>query len=415
MSLAHSASLSHESEHVSRVRDRAKTVTSVRNIIPAGLSPSSDFFLYKEHCEDVVTSPGQEHTLLIDKIERFYDPIGGNSKNSPTDATYTVYDGKWMYEYQQPDSHCNHLSVPGLPSNSAAVIQMLSVSNPSKPEVDIPLFLYELREIPELLQYYARFWKKHIELGRNNSVPDDLLEVGNILLSYHFGIKPLIGDIQKMLDFQSHVAAKEKVLKALTARGGIHSRVKVGSGVSSEMTTPVLNAEGGIVILGSVGKITTAQMWATTRWTPDPARPLPTTPEGITDLARRAAFGLDASLDSIYNAVPWSWLLDWFGNLGDYVSTSRNTIPAKHSTPCVMKMTTTSVHGQRSGSNGAFMSGGKTFSTRHTTKTRAVMPFVLPEANLGPTLDFRKWSILGALGLQRIPRETTNRLKLLDI
>jgi hypothetical protein len=364
--------------------------------------------LYEEHCEDVNDSPGQEHTFSLDRIERFYDPIGGNSKSTGLDTTYSIYDGKWMYEFQQ-SSAAAHLSVPGLPSNNTAAIKCLAESNPSKPTTDIPLFVYELREIPSMLKYYARFWKKHLQAGRNGSVPEDLLEVGNILLSYQFGIKPLIGDIQNILAFQTAIEKRRKDLEALNSKKGVHARVKAGSGVVNSQTTPVLNTEGGILISGIVGKITKAQVWATTRWTADPAHPLPSTDEGMQALAIKAAYGLDINVDTLYNAMPWTWLADWFGDLGDYVSTFRNTVPAIHSKVCVMRTTKTEEYGQRTGSAGPFMTGGQSFSTHRTTLSRAVMPFVLPEAHM-PILDARKWSILGALGLQRIPRGTTNRV-----
>lgn len=385
-----------------RNRQRAKTITTTRHIVPAGSSPITTLKLYEETCDDVINDYGNEHSLTINKIERFYDPIGGNSKNSAPDPTFTVYDGNWMYEFQQTSS-ASHLSLSGLPSNNQVGIETLSRSNPSRPHVDLPLFLYELREIPEMLKYLASFFKR---LGTNGGIPiDSVIDSGNLVLLTEYGVKPLVSDIRKFLDFQSQVKAVEDRIKALNTRQGIHSKVSMGSWNGYSPSTPVLNSEGGITIQGAVDKLTSISIWGTTRWTADLTQPYPTTDADMLALARKVVFGTDIGIDTVYNGIPWSWLLDWASNTGDYLSTFRNTIPAKHSKVCVMRHTKTTESGRKTSSNGSFMTGGKSFTTVRETKTRTVMPFLLPELSM-PNLTARQLSILGSLAVQRIPRDT---------
>jgi hypothetical protein len=36
--------------------------------------------------------------------------------------------------------------------------------------------------------------------------------------------------------------------------------------------------------------------------------------------ATRALFGVNPTPETLYNLLPWSWLFDWFGNIGDIMS-----------------------------------------------------------------------------------------------
>lgn len=383
-----------------RTRLAAKTVTTTRQIVPAGSSPITTLKLIDMECQDVINDYGNEHTLMIDRVTRHYDPIGGNSKNSVTDPTYTIYDGNWMYEFQQT-SGASHLSLAGLPSNNQVGIQTLSRSNPSRPHIDLPLFLYELREIPQMLKYLASYLKR-----TGQPLPfDTVSDVGGLVLTAEYGIKPLVRDLQKFFDFQSQVSAVEKRIRALNSRGGIHSKVDIGNWTGYARSTPVFNSEGGIVISGTVDKLTVCSIWGTTRWSADLTHDYPVTNDEILRKARQVVLGTDIGIDTIYNGIPWSWLLDWASNTGSYLSTFRNTIPAKHSKVCVMKHRKTTETGKKTSSNGTFMTGGKSFMTVHETKERSVMPFLLPELSL-PNLTARQLSILGSLAVQRIPRDT---------
>jgi hypothetical protein len=352
----------------------------------------------------VIGDYGNEHSLNIIRIQKYYEGIGGNSKTSPLDSTYITYDGKYMTTFQA-SNHATHLPFAGLPSDNEVAINTLAVSNPSRPSIDVPLFLYELREIPDCLKYLTSYLKR-----TGQPLPFDVVrDVGGLVLTAEYGVKPLVSDIKKLFDFAQHVKRAEDRIRRLYSPGGIHSKVRMGGKeavyVSHARSTPVLDSAGGYVMNGVVDTITTRSIWGTTRWSPDPAKPMPQTDEEMMALVRRVAFGADVSVQTLWNAMPWSWLADWAGNMGSYLGTFRNTVPAVHSKVCVMRHTKTT-QSISATSLGPEMTGGKSFTTVREQKQRTVMPFVLPETHLPDVLDARQWSILGSLALQRIPKDT---------
>jgi hypothetical protein len=217
-------------------------------------------------------------------------------------------------------------------------------------------------------------------------------------------MKPLVSDIQTLVDHVGSVDKTAKKIYALNNKKGIHSKVKAGSDVKYSKLSNHLVESGIGTIRADVERITSGQKWATTRWSADPDKMPPSTHEEILAMARRAAFGLDVSVDTIYNGIPWSWLVDWCGNMGDYISTFRNTIPAKHSKVCVMTHTKTTYSAKVSAPQYPDLTGKGDFNISRETKVRAVMPFVLPELSL-PFLDERQTTILGSLAIQKIPRD----------
>lgn len=223
---------------------------------------------------------------------------------------------------------------------------------------------------------------------------------GNIL-TVEFGIKPLVSDIRKLLDFQSQFAKKTKILEQLYYAGGYRGKTRGGNFSAFDRINVTADSSAG-TIKADVDRLTVQSVWATTRWRPDPNSLPPSTPEELHQLARSIVYSGKPSLQTLWNAMPWTWLADWFGNAGDYLGTFNNAIPTVHSPPCVMRHTKTTYTGRCNRSSYPNLKGGDFVLTRET-KTRVIMPFLLPEARI-PFLDARQVSILGSLGVTRIPR-----------
>jgi hypothetical protein len=64
------------------------------------------------------------------------------------------------------------------------------------------------------------------------------------------------------------------------------------------------------------------------RWHPYPI--LLRRDHNIYDDAVQAVYGNTVDFNTVYNLIPWSWLVDYFFNLGDFISAGRNTVEAYH-------------------------------------------------------------------------------------
>jgi hypothetical protein len=221
-------------------------------------------------------------------------------------------------------------------------------------------------------------------------------------LAYEFGWKPLVSDLGKMLDF---VASTDKRVLEL-------NRLKSGKGLRRNITVWDDLAEGGAFIhyigpLYSNGtriwlhQETERRIWVSIVWRPT------SPPDGSTDadtlsLARQLVWGLNVSPASLWEAMPWSWLIDWFGSFGDYLEANRNRVPVHGHDICWMQESKSRFvfDGFYKNQYGASYTPSDGYST--IERLRQVVPaYPVPSFHL-PFLSGRQWSILSSLAVLKI-------------
>lgn len=288
------------------------------------------------------------------------------------------------------------------PSDNVALSMGLSRSNPNKPVVDLPVFLFELKDIPEMLRDWGHELLRKAPKSGGRNLAKIPRSAAKRYVEYQFGIAPFISDIGRMLDFQSQVDKKMKRLESLSS-GHSSSRVSVWSDtVSSEVYEDYVTSayQESRRVFNRLE--TVREKWTSTTW--KATIPLPQTDHDKRILACRLAYGLDISLSTLWEAMPWSWLIDWFSNAGDLFTASRNTIPVTHGGSCIMTTTTL----RRAIDGYALAPSGATCTVtpppfNFQIKERSVMGDADPllEFNV-PFLDVKQSSILGALAVLKL-------------
>jgi len=144
--------------------------------------------------------------------------------------------------------------------------------------------------------------------------------------------------------------------------------------------------------------ITSTKMWGSVRWT----NPYPNHPrlsdQDLEKLARSIIFGYNITPKEIWDAVPWTWLVDWFANFGDYLDATNNVLSLAPSVPLVMTHERTEESWTRS-DNLKWVTGGN--GTRlYETKTRITQGATL-SASI-PIISGGQFATLGALAIQRM-------------
>jgi len=231
----------------------------------------------------------------------------------------------------------------------------------------------------------------------HKNVPKDLADA---YITLQFGLLPLISDVNKLLQFQSAVDRRCKELDRLYKKGGLRSRVRLVD-ETLEVQTPAFTVAsnlGHIVKLRS-HKITKVRRWATCRWLPT------SVPSFNTDEEKRAlasslvgGLNLNGLTMAAWNAVPWSFLVDWFANASDVLAASNNSLPATCVGRCLMTHVQTTVSYSREDSLGWLSGGDGTFT--YETKMRSANVGISLNASL-PFLNGNQLSILGALSVSR--------------
>lgn len=288
-----------------------------RRFIPStGYSASSSAYLGRSSCTDRVSEPYHDNPLSIDhrRLIRVGTVSGGAG---PSTLNFDEY----PLGLQTIPSHLSFVDVP---SDAAAATELLAKTNPSRAEGSIINFLLELREIPNML------FKSGI-----NHYRDRPSRGSNSTVEYNFGWDLLIKDLQSMFKFTEHVNNRVKELNGLYSGAGLKRRRILWSGSTETISglTSFHSLSG--YVTGLIRIQTRGRKWASTRWTPDNPTNIPSADE-LLQTARRVVQGISGPQIIMWNAIPWSWFVDYFANVGSYLVATNNSVGASPSRSCVM-------------------------------------------------------------------------------
>jgi len=201
-------------------------------------------------------------------------------------------------------------------------------ARPGNPVVNMGQNLIELRDAKRLLPW-------SIFKGSFRGIPrraynhfSKLKSWGDSYLSYNFGWAPLIDDLRKAYKLTHEIDDRLAKLRRNNGRNSRRSRKLRDSSVTTEEVTSTNNAFDFLYTpplsiwrsghtVKTVTTTTTDKIWFEGNfryWVPD---------IGTLQWSRRAKqalFGLDINPSLIWEVMPWSWLIDWFSNVGDVLS-----------------------------------------------------------------------------------------------
>lgn len=276
-------------------------------------------------------------------------------------------------------------AIPGMLTNGEIATKVLASTNPSKAHVDLPTYVAELKDIPQLLQREGRLIRR---LATTN-------------LKYQFGIAPLVKDIVGMLDFSDQVQKRTQELAKMYT-SGIRRKRNVSSGHLSQ--GPWVLTENSEYV-GMVTQNFSVKQWAYVKWYPT-TKGVPTLSE-MRAQARRAVMGLTVDLSTLWELMPWSWFIDYFGNVGEYLQATRNIVGHRHGPVQVMtyrKLETSKTAADYLVNNRRRFRCSAASSSVEWKSRRKVSNATL-SASL-PFLSGKQLSILGSIGVTRRSRLT---------
>lgn len=273
-----------------------------------------------------------------------------------------------------------HLIHPDKPTNAQLAAKCLKMTNPSRPYVDIGIMIGELRDFPLLIQRGG----------------DSLIQkFGKQTLNREFGWKPLASDLRKLMDFQKVVLERMKEIDRLESEGGLKRTVTLWKGSTISSYDVITQSGDKLTCHHYLDYCTQTEIKGFVVWKPS----FPQIKQGER-LAKimDTILGLRFDISTLWNIIPWTWLIDWFSNVGDILEASRNQMEATHSSIQLMTHSKTTIQGPSS------VTGISPFNGTLETKTRRTVAGVTLEAHL-PFLSTGQISILGSIGVtRRLPR-----------
>jgi hypothetical protein len=288
-------------------------------------------------CEDVSDGTLDDHPLFITR--RYADSIGlikGEGANYKTPASGYPYDGNPMSSI----AHATLGSSP--PSNVIALTDVASRTNPSRPEVSVPNFLWELGDIPKKL--FERGLRLSKRKPRDGETIDSALDTNNrdgndSVAEFNFGWDLAFRDLFKLISFSSYIDKRIAETQGAFDKGGLSRSRTVWHDEVSSSTPNVLLQSAIVTVIGTRTKSTTSRMWGSVRW--KPTVPTPPSAAELRSTMQLAVHGWNLSPATVWEALPWSWFIDYFYNVGDYLNATRNAVGLAASTGCVMQHTRT--------------------------------------------------------------------------
>lgn len=299
-------------------------------------------------------------------------------------------------------------SNPSLPNltDAVAATMALARTNPSRPIVDVWTFLYELKDIPQMVLQAGQLLRKY---GNNARLSQRFLrdtdkDIANFFLAYQFGWEQFYRDLLKLFDFVGDVQKRTKQLDDLSA-----GDLRLTSTVLDATWSPVDSA-GMYVgpLYQAVTSILTSwkldrKIWVRIRYKPT-AQTFKYLGTDHHAAARRISYALDGpDWDTIWNMIPWSWLLDWFSTAGDYFAANRNRLGVQVDDVAVMRRTEMKLTGVKLVNpfpNSSFKTNPHAFWTQKYRSRYVGGPVINAYV---PYLEPKQWLILAALGAKYAP------------
>lgn len=232
-----------------------------------------------------------------------------------TGGSTKINRGSWSGWYYSGQIVGNLVNIPPLPpiptgNGSGFGVDAFHKMKPTQPNFNAVTSVLELRELPGLL--------------KANLQQNFLKFQGNYFLAIKFGWEPLLRDIVGLV--QTQMDAQKRLAQLIRDNGKSIRRTRSmlensettyeASGTSYGALSPTFVTQFYRKPPSYANRIRRFDnVWASARfryW-------LPPGPRDIIWTRRMKAriFGLYPSPAQIYNAVPWTWMIDWFSGLGN--------------------------------------------------------------------------------------------------
>lgn len=295
---------------------------------------------------------------------------------------------------------------------------------PDAPDFTLLSSLYELKDLPGMFKQAVEVIRDRTRLASGRS---SMSYTGEYYLSIQFGWLPLYGDIRNFI--KAHRASQKRVSQLIRDAGKpVRRRAQLSDSALAEASTSSVSFSGAqntsmspvgtsALYQGGKASTTTRKTYESRTWAMGSFRYI--LPPGPHDVAwkkkmYRRIMGGRLSPSQIYAIIPWSWLVDYFTDLGQFISAISPGVTDRLIADYAYLMRTESSNMNTVGeqyvttgsrSVGTANSTGRataTCVTTYVTKIRVVASpfgFGVKQGSLTP----RQVAIMGAIGLSRLP------------
>lgn len=378
---------------------------------------NSSVFRKEQITTDEQHGKGKENHFFSKEWTAEVEPLNGREIDVNTQAIRGQFAG---YIPVRASVRLGPMLVPD--NDRALATTVFSRSNPSRPYVDTGVFVGELRDLPGMFQGVWQSAFRIFQEARRR--PENVLQalqfafIGGAkdyfpnadrrFIENQFGWLPFVSDVQKYLNVADVVEKRYRELQHLRTYGRSSRRIRLDTGRTHTSSIVTLNSSTGRVYKAFETDVQNYERWGVGKWKLDVGGRLSAAAsiEEITRLADASVKGLTLDQLTAWNLMPWSWLIDWAGNTGDWIQSSRNIVGATKASASIMTTSVALKNAKRDPAMDGqkFVEGGS-FLQLLVQKRRTIHSpdFILPEMTID-ILSNRQSAILGALMTSRLKR-----------
>lgn len=272
---------------------------------------SSSVPLDNEFCRDWIGDlrPYPDHPLYLEKKE-VKQVVANGTIDINWNGAYMLYQNyRWLR------SDAGNCPLPPVPDWVDYKNRALISLSPNIPPVDVANFIFELRELPRLLQSLGKWIRRDI---KPSDVPSEFL-------GWHFGWKPLINDIMGLLQFAESWEKRLRVLYRAGRKGHYRGKLLNESEITSLTSLYIQVSIRQGTVLRKL--LTELEVWFTVSLDPKDTKGLPTYEEKFVNQFLKPILSSSNPLASVWNSLPWTWMIDYFGTIGSWIEASGGRLP----------------------------------------------------------------------------------------
>jgi len=377
-------------------------------------------------CDDTIGNYPNPNGLDIVSKSRYYPQLVGQRVNAVTGVIEREMINFPVGYHPGPTDPRSVFPALTTLQKSNYAWSILERTNPSAPDVSLPTFVAEFRDIPSLIKNWYGLLHK-VQLGklirneltwleRNRQLDrlitrsPELLAAGH--LTWSWVIRPFIRDVSLMCDFVFLTQKRMMMLRQLKANKVLRRRVQLASNYQlDQQPNQILHSEG-VVLKGTRRTVFTEKTWGTVRYRiPTPTSWFFYEDAKLCRMAKQLVYGITTheALATAWELMPWSWFVDWFTGVGKVIKATNNTLGLVHSDCCLMRHTLSeSEFDINWAASEKWARPQGEFYERFERKERFVVAPIIPFAPTTlPLFELKTMSILGSLAvLQTKPGRT---------
>lgn len=237
-----------------------------------------------------------------------------------------IFDNREFYDQYSPPStgYPDAGSTARINANLAYSIRLLAETNPFTPVFSIPVAIKELVDVASMF---------------NLAMTGFLSYAGGQYLNYRFGWKAFVADIKILAGIMKELEQRISDFNYMVEHGHMRKKKHLDSwsGVPTSAYTTFHSAYGA-PIRGDLRIDTTMETWGSVTWGLNGDKTLPLDELSRFNRAVSVIFDLeDIDAATMWELLPFSWLVDYFLNVGDLLHSQTMRYEVQPYDVCIMR------------------------------------------------------------------------------